>query len=401
MYKPELEKGSKKYVCPACSNKTFVRYVNNETDNYFADDVGRCDRESKCGYHKPPKQFFIDNPQTSKGFVFVGTSQKKNASNYALPNKNGSQVNYQAANISKKPDYLAKNYLIHSVKNYEQNSFVSFLLDLFSEDSQAAWQAIKDYLIGTTGSGETVFWYVRRDKKICKGKILRYENGNRAAIKTWIDEDGERLEQKADSIESRLKKKNLLKDDFETDKQVFFGEHLLHSDLQKPVAVVESEKTAVIASICLPEFVWVACGSKQSVKPQKLKRLGRRKIVLYPDADGFTLWQKIALEARLQGLDVKVSDLIERRGTNAEKGKGFDLADYLINQQKEINQFNHFADYYNAKLEKVLADEKLFENFSTILDEQKAVLMDRGMSDREAETFITDFDNLRQIVLSV
>ncbi len=60
-----------------------------------------------------------------------------------------------------------------------------------------------------------------------------------------------------------------------------------------------------------------------------------------------------------------------------------------------------FVNFYNSKLEKVLNDEKLFDDFETILDEQKAVLMARGMSDREAETFITDFDNLREIVLSV
>lgn len=75
-------------------------------------------------------------------------------------------------------------------------------------------------------------------------------------------------------------------------------------DLQKPVAVVEAEKTAVLASICFPEFVWLSVGSKQSLKAEKLKRLSKRKIILYPDADGFALWQEIASQARLQGRQV-------------------------------------------------------------------------------------------------
>lgn len=61
-----------------------------------------------------------------------------------------------------------------------------------------------------------------------------------------------------------------------------------------------------------------------------------------------------------------------------------------------------FADFYNAKLEKVLNDEKLFEDFETILDEQKAVLMINGeLSESEAESRINNLSNFREIVLSV
>jgi hypothetical protein len=42
-------------------------------------------------------------------------------------------------------------------------------------------------------------------------------------------------------------------------KQCFFGEQLI--DKSKPVAIVESEKTAVIASGYLPQFIWLAAGS--------------------------------------------------------------------------------------------------------------------------------------------
>ena len=39
--------------------------------------------------------------------------------------------------------------------------------------------------------------------------------------------------------------------------QCLFGEHLLRLHPDKKVAVVESEKTAVICSALMPEYVWV------------------------------------------------------------------------------------------------------------------------------------------------
>lgn len=50
--------GRNRYKCPQCGvAKTFARYVD-EQGKYFADHVGRCNRESNCGYHFTPKQFW-------------------------------------------------------------------------------------------------------------------------------------------------------------------------------------------------------------------------------------------------------------------------------------------------------------------------------------------------------
>lgn len=50
MYPFGLEKGSRKFPCPQCGRKTFVRVVGYQDRQYLPDFVGRCDRESKCGY---------------------------------------------------------------------------------------------------------------------------------------------------------------------------------------------------------------------------------------------------------------------------------------------------------------------------------------------------------------
>jgi hypothetical protein len=121
--------------------------------------------------------------------------------------------------------------------------------------------------------------------------------------------------------------KALKRPEFEL-KQCLFGEHLL-IDKTKPVAIVESEKTAVIASIFLPQFVWVAAGSLTSLNAEKCSILKGRTVILFPDLNGFDKWSSKAKE--LSHLAIfTVSDLLERKASKAERKQGFDLADYLI-----------------------------------------------------------------------
>ena len=53
-YKYQLEKGSRKHLCPQCNKKTFVRFIDVESREYLPYEFGRCDRESKCNYYLNP-----------------------------------------------------------------------------------------------------------------------------------------------------------------------------------------------------------------------------------------------------------------------------------------------------------------------------------------------------------
>ena len=70
-YRYQLEKyrGPRtRHVCPQCHRKqSFTRYIDTHNNNeYINDNVGKCNRLDKCGYHYTPKQYFTDNPWLAK-----------------------------------------------------------------------------------------------------------------------------------------------------------------------------------------------------------------------------------------------------------------------------------------------------------------------------------------------
>ena len=117
-------------------------------------------------------------------------------------------------------------------------------------------------------------------------------------------------------------------------KQCLFGLHLLNSDKQKTIAIVESEKTAVIASIAFPEFIWMATGGLMNLKSVHAKTLANRKVILFPDAGCYNAWnEKVAdLPTNIQYL---ISDLVEKKATAEEKNEGWDIADYILRIWRE------------------------------------------------------------------
>ena len=66
-YRYQLERyrgRSTRHVCPQCGRKNvFTRYIDTENNNiYISDNVGKCNRLDKYGYHYTPHQYFTDNP---------------------------------------------------------------------------------------------------------------------------------------------------------------------------------------------------------------------------------------------------------------------------------------------------------------------------------------------------
>lgn len=287
-----------RYHCPKCQqrNKTLSQYIDTETGEHLGPSVGRCNREIKCGYHYTPKQYFQDND------ISINTTQPK-------------VYKQKAVKPPQKPvSFIPVEVFKASLKGHEKNHFVKFLIDLFGVEISN--ELISRYFIASSKiwNGSTVFWQIDREGKVRTGKIMLYSSIT-----------GKRVKEPYSHIS--WAHKALKEPQFELT-QCLFGEHLL-IDNTKPVAIVESEKTAVLASVYLPQFLWLAFGGLSNFNPEKCAVLKGRAVTLFPDLNGFDKWSSKAIELSHLTTFI-VSDLLERKATETEKEQGFDLADYLI-----------------------------------------------------------------------
>ena len=110
-------------------------------------------------------------------------------------------------------------------------------------------------------------------------------------------------------------------------RQCLFGEHLLREYPDKTVALVESEKTAVICAGLMPSHLWLATGGKQGINERLLVLQGRR-VVAYPDIDGYEEWTRKLSE--FPSLGVTVSPLLQQNASAEDVAAHIDIADWLL-----------------------------------------------------------------------
>jgi len=113
--------------------------------------------------------------------------------------------------------------------------------------------------------------------------------------------------------------------------QCLFGEHLLKQYPFKNVAIVESEKTALICSSFWNEYIWLATGGKSQLN-DRLQVLKGRKVVAFPDVDGYQEWKEKL--SKINGLEISVSDILENSASEEDRINHVDIADLLIRQHR-------------------------------------------------------------------
>ena len=130
--------------------------------------------------------------------------------------------------------------------------------------------------------------------------------------------------------------------------QCLFGEHLLKKYPNKTVALVESEKTAIICSALMPDYIWLATGGKSQFN-ERLKVLYGRDLVAFPDVDGYSTWCEKVKE--FPDLKISVSNLLQSNAT-AEDLENH-IADWLIRWKMQPEIFE--TEKRNITFEKVKA----------------------------------------------
>lgn len=337
---------STRHSCPACETKqSFTLYIDGETHEPIHRTVGKCNRESKCGYHYTPKQYFIDNPtsltplrQPTEGRV---GSVCPSSCTDALPS------------VSKKTPF--KSDLVGTVpfsfvqksSSYKSN-FVRFLFEHFSDEQIR--NTAENYALGATKNKEVIFWQIDIMGKVRTGKIMQYNPAT-----------GKRIKHKSGAIDwvhNKLKQKKQLSDDFNL-QQCFFGEHLLKIYPEKLVAIVESEKSAIIASMIMPELVWLAAGNLNGLSVEKCQAVKGREVILYPDLGAFEKWSLKATEIQKQyNCKVNVSTLLEDEAMDIDRANGLDIADFIITELKSKKTTLDIQSFFSPTLQLMIEQNK-------------------------------------------
>lgn len=294
MYKYSLDKSSKKYICPNCKKKRFVRFINIETNEYLDENYGRCDRETSCGYSKKPENDF------AKHTINVFSNENNFNNTHIIQDIN--------------PTYHTTQQLQKSLRQYCNNNFYIFLTSLFSIEK--VQEVFEQYKIGTskTWEGATVFWQIDNDKNIRAGKIILLNKTTCKRVKepyphiTWVH--------------TKLKLESFKLN------QCLFGLHLANNS--NKIAITESEKTAIIMSLFIPEYTWLATGGKGNFNEKLLEPIKNYKILVFPDKSEFEDWNNRTNELNRLGYKIICSQLIE----NKDVEKGYDLADYYIENRR-------------------------------------------------------------------
>jgi len=256
-----LDKTSKKYPCPSCGHKNcFVAYIDSESNQPVdVNQYGRCDRENSCGYHKHPKEDPELAKQRQENFV-------------PTPEPTVVQIF---------PDEAVYNPIINRTKSCVSplHVYCSKKL-LIPNDHLLKW--------GVYSDKDDLTVYVFRDfnNQVVNLKWFKYkEDGHR---------DKEHSSHSLKQPPHTPPKKNVEGVSIEKTGAgeirkyalCLFGEHLLpRTDDGIPVCVVESEKTAVLASFFYKQFNWVACGSANGLTVEKAEVLKGRTVYWLSDSD--------------------------------------------------------------------------------------------------------------------
>ena len=314
-YRFHLQKyrpGSKK-VCPKCGRKScFTRYVDGNAQITFPNHVGKCDHINSCGYHYTPKEYFQDNPTIKETMI-----EQNNRSD--PPSRAVKPIAKPLSSSAPQTSYLPSDWVSQSMQKFDVNPLYRYLTKVAGKEKTD--RLFNLYKVGTSKmwNGATVFWQIDINGNVRAGKIMGYD------AKT-----GHRIKHPFNQVNWVHSVKRV--PDFHM-KQCLFGEHLL-SETSIPastVAIVESEKTALIAALFIPDFVWLATGGMHgSFNSKAMQVLCGREVILFPDLKATEEWKRKTAMLHSICKRVTCSDLLEKMATDRQREAGLDIADFLL-----------------------------------------------------------------------
>ena len=257
-FRYKLKNVRPRLICPECGQRKFSPYVDTQTGEIVGEEFGMCSRAS-CLYHKAPTT--DTSAPLSKVIKDIDT---------------------------RKPFLL--NPLIYEElrQNTRLDNFSTNLRMLFKN----ADEVLNKYGVVSGSQGAkyqnyTGFPYIQQDGVLKSVKMMMYGNDLHRAK----DKDGNGIVNWLHYFNGYDK----AKDKFEA---CWFGEQLIDTTEYDYIGIVESEKTCIVATCCVPSVLWLACGSIGNKKQIIGKGLKGKKVVFFPDANGFENWNEWVMQQR-------------------------------------------------------------------------------------------------------
>lgn len=196
------------------------------------------------------------------------------------------------------------------------------------------YHAARQYELGKSREGKTVFWMIDERHRVCDGMV-----GD-----TWASV---LLKQRGYLDKEWCPKHCLFGLHLLTNTDLTFNEHESHesheynnyssnscSNNQLVVCVVESVRSCIVLSERFPKYLWMATGYLANLNEMVFLPLKGHHVVCFPatdpTGDTYLLWLSVATEARKYGIDITVSRFLEDHASPEQKAREIDLVDYLF-----------------------------------------------------------------------
>ena len=308
---------STRHTCPQCGHKKeFTLYVD-ERNVPIDESCGRCNRE-RCGYHLTPAEYFKEHPTNDRADISTWKQPKPLK---VVP------INYLPSTLLGVDTHRSENNLFRFMTKEFGEAEANHVFDTYCVGTSRHWK--------NNDGLATTFPQIDEKGNLRQLKVMAYNpvSGKRMkkqdSAELWSDKAQKYIPDTRPMDKIWFAGKTLLGNYEANLQQTFFGCHLI-KDASR-VGIVESEKSALICSILMPDIIWIATGGCNGCKWTEstvFKPLSGKRVVLYPDAGMLPKWEEKAAILRSKGINATMSRTCEDLPNN------WDVADVLLQERQ-------------------------------------------------------------------
>lgn len=250
--------------------------------------------------------------------------------------------------------FIDQDVLNKSMSVYDNTPLFRWACSMFPEDRVR--QTFLEMMVGGSKEEAVTFWLVDSKGRICQPKMMHY-------LPT-----GKRDKTKPPMVPSQFK-------GGEGYYPCAFNVYNTAVQEENVVAIVESEKTAVLCQLAFHELdvTWISPGGATAMSGDKAHEIRERQVLILYDAD----------EAGREGA-AKLRDLLEKKKCTSivcdpfeDLTDGYDLGDFVADYHNDEDKLNWMRKYIQDKIDSMNNEETLaFESGVFRVRAQKDLLLE-------------------------